>query len=116
MKVYLGVLLAKDDLKEAIHWCQRASKLSPNLPKYAYTLAFYLDQNGEVNKAIKILRQKIGQRSAYSPYYMLLGDIYEKQGKSKEALNVYRQALTIDNLTESEQLLFSERMRVVSSQ
>jgi len=51
----LCVITAKDRISEAVTWCRKASELRPQEPKYAYTLAFYLNQKGEKDAAVKTL-------------------------------------------------------------
>ena len=60
----LSILLAKDRLKEAIEWSQKAYQLRPD-PRYGYTLAFYLQQDGKSDRAVKVLREVIGLAPAY---------------------------------------------------
>ena len=42
----LGVMLGEKNLDEAIAWCRKAHELRPADPKYAHTLAFYQQQEG----------------------------------------------------------------------
>jgi predicted Zn-dependent protease len=53
----LCILTAKDRLGEAVTWCRRASGLRPQEPRYAYTLAFYLNQEGNRGEAVRILKE-----------------------------------------------------------
>lgn len=111
----LGVILAKDRIDEAIEWCRKASELSPNEPKYSYTLAFYLRQKGDVDGAIRMLQQMIEQKTAYTEAYILLGQIYEEQKKTGDAIAVYRKALENEKLPERERYRFAARIRALSS-
>jgi tetratricopeptide (TPR) repeat protein len=49
----LCIIKAKDRLNEAVTWCRKASDLRPQEPKYAYTLAFYLNQKGDRDEAAR---------------------------------------------------------------
>jgi tetratricopeptide (TPR) repeat protein len=93
----LSVILSKDRLKEATEWGQKAYQLRPD-PRYGYTLAFYLQQNGDADRSVKVLREVMGKAPAYGDAYLLMGDIYEKQGKKKEAGAIYREALGKEGL------------------
>ena len=42
----LCVLTSKDRIDEAVNWCRKAADLRPQEPRYAFTLAFYLDAEG----------------------------------------------------------------------
>jgi len=111
----LSVILAKNRIDEAIEWCRKASELSPNEPKYSYTLAFYLRQKGDVDGAIRTLQQMIKQKAAYTETYALLGQIYEEQRKTGDAIAVYRKALENEKLPERERYRFAARIRALSS-
>ena len=43
----LCVITAKDRINEAVTYCKKAAELRPQEPRYAYTLAFYLNQKGD---------------------------------------------------------------------
>ncbi len=49
----LCIITAKDRIGEAVTWCRKASDLRPQEPKYAYTLAFYLNQKGDKDEAVR---------------------------------------------------------------
>ncbi|MBE0598937.1 MAG: tetratricopeptide repeat protein, partial [Desulfuromonadales bacterium] len=57
----LCIITAKDRIGEAVTWCRRASELRPQEPKYAYTLAFYLNRQGDKDAAVKTLNELLGQ-------------------------------------------------------
>jgi tetratricopeptide (TPR) repeat protein len=94
----LGVLCGKARIDEAVQWCRKAYDLQPDNAKYAHTLAFFLREKGELDRAIEILRDLIGRQTPELDAYLLLGDIYEGKGDKREAAAVYRQALTIPGL------------------
>ena len=89
----LGVIVAKKNLDEALLWCRKAHELRPDDPKYAHTLAFYQREKGDTQGAIQLLREVIRRQPAYLDAYLLLADVYEGQGDSKTAAQVYREAL-----------------------
>jgi tetratricopeptide (TPR) repeat protein len=111
----LGVLLGIDHIDEAIQWCRKANELRPNDPRYGYTLAYYLSQRGAVGEATLILRQWVEQQPAYGSFYMLLGEIYEQQGRVDDALSVYRKALSNEKISGPERLQLTEKIRELSS-
>jgi len=97
----LGVLCGNTKPDEAVAWCRRAYDLEPASAKYAYTLAFFLRNHGNVDQAIETLRGFIArEKSAQSAWDVLtlLGDLYESQGKKAEAAAVYRRALAVPGL------------------
>ena len=49
----LGVLCGKARIDEAMRWCRKACELQPENAKYAQTLAFFLREKGELDRARK---------------------------------------------------------------
>ncbi len=94
----LAIILANNNIDEAIEWCQKAQQLRPNEPKYAYTLAFYQRQKGNIGSAIELLQQIIRREPLYWDSYLLLGELYEGRRDFPKALAVYRQALKMEQL------------------
>jgi tetratricopeptide (TPR) repeat protein len=71
----LGVITSKDRINEAVTWCRKASDLRPQEPRYAYTLAFYLDRKGERAEAVGILEGLLQKHPQYKDAEMLLREI-----------------------------------------
>ena len=55
------------------------------------------------------------QPQVESRVYVLLGGIYEQQGKRADAIAVYRLAAANANLPESDRAQFSARVRAIAS-
>jgi len=89
----LAVLVAKEQPAEALELSRKAAELRPEEPKYAFTLAYYQAQNRDVAGAAKTLEDLVQRHPAYGDAYLLLGEIYEKQGKTPEARGLYQRAL-----------------------
>lgn len=104
----LGILISNTKPDEAINLCRQAYDLSTN-PKYAFTLAFYLRQNKEMNEAVEILKRLILQQPRYIDAYMLLGEIYETTETFDKAAGLYRQALSQDGLSAKNRYYFEAR-------
>ncbi|HET6363505.1 MAG TPA: tetratricopeptide repeat protein, partial [Nitrospirota bacterium] len=75
----LCIITAKDRINEAVTWCRNASDLRPQEPKYAFTLAYYLNQKGEKAEAVRILNALVEKYPGYKDAEMLLRDISEKE-------------------------------------
>jgi predicted Zn-dependent protease len=97
----LCVITSKDRINEAVAYCKKAAGLRPQEPKYAYTLAFYQLQKGDERDAVKTLEGLIEKQPAYADSYLLLGGIYEKQGKKKEAEKVYSNGLAAEGIPDA---------------
>jgi tetratricopeptide (TPR) repeat protein len=75
----LCVVTSKDRINEAVTWCRKAAELRPQDPKYAYTLAFYLNQKGDREEAVRTLRAIIEKYPGYKDAEMLLKEISKKE-------------------------------------
>jgi Tfp pilus assembly protein PilF len=89
----LGVLMSEESVDDAIEWLNKAYQLRPDMAKYGYTLAFYSYRKGDAAGAVDTLEKVVDRSPAHPDSYMLLGKIYEEQGKIKEAAATYTKAL-----------------------
>ena len=71
----LCIITAKDHIDEAVAWCRKASELRPQEAKYAYTLAFYLNQQGDKDAAVKTLQALLAQHPQHRDAERLLKEI-----------------------------------------
>ncbi len=109
----LCILLSKNHLDEAIGYCRKAVEIQPARPRYAYTLGFYQQQNGDFEGAAKILERLLGTYPAYADAYLLLGVIYEKQGKPAKAVETYNQGLSAKDIPERYRIQMKLRMEAL---
>jgi Tfp pilus assembly protein PilF len=109
----LGLLIIKERPDEGLSYCRKAHELSPNDPKYSYTLAFYQAQKGDRKGAIKTLRDTVKRHPAYVDAVLLLGQIYEKDGKKESAKEVYRKALSSGQLSERDSLRIKMKLQAL---
>ena len=107
----LGVLLAKDHPQESLEWCRKAAALRPQETHYGYTLGFFLNQQGKVDEAIRVLEETIRQPSPSPDAFALLGEIYLRQGRRAEAAAVYRRATADGRLPAADRAEFDLRVR-----
>ncbi len=75
----LCIITSKDRINDAVAWCRKATELSPQNPEYSYTLAFYLNQQGERDQAVNLLKAIIEKHPAYRDAVMLLGEISQTE-------------------------------------
>jgi Tfp pilus assembly protein PilF len=59
------------------------------------------------------LRKIVDGNQPYSPAYVMLGTIYEKQGKTVEAKKVYRKAADNKELPEPDRAQFRNRLQTM---
>jgi tetratricopeptide (TPR) repeat protein len=110
----LCVILSESKPDEAIGWCRKASEASPSNPKFAYSLAFYERKYGYTDAAIKTLRNLIARNPDYPDAYVLLGEIYERQGRVNEARTVYQQALWNPEIPAQSRTYIEQKIRALS--
>ena len=106
----LCVILSKDRIDEAMDFCRKAAELRPDVPRYAFTLAFYQQQKGDLADAARVLDGIITRHPAYADAYVLLGGIYEKQGKRAEAEKVYNKGLAAEGIPDQYKLRMKVRL------
>ncbi len=111
----LCVVTSKDRIDEALKWCRKAADLRPEDPRYGYTYAFFLDQKGETAKAIPVLRKIVARNQPYPPAYVMLGSIYEKEGKIDEAKKVYKKAANNADLPEPNRADFRKKLQAMGN-
>ena len=104
----LAVVVSRDRLDEAVTWIRRASKLDPVSPKYAYTWAFYLAQQGDKRAAITVLRRALDGKAASADSYALLGSLLKQTGRTAEAEALFRRAATDARLGTTERARFAK--------
>ena len=108
----LGVLLGKDHPSESLKMLRKAYEISPN-PKYGYTLAYFESHVGNSAEAVFILRKVITTKPAMADPYLLLGKIYESDGKRMDAARVYEEAADNENLARNERSLFGRKSKLM---
>jgi tetratricopeptide (TPR) repeat protein len=109
----LCVLLSKDRLDEAVTLCRKAADLRPAEARYAYTLAFFEQQKGDTDSAIKTLDALIARQPAHFDAYLLLAGIYEKSGKKEDAEKVYNKALALEGAPENFRNLLRAKLQAL---
>jgi tetratricopeptide (TPR) repeat protein len=77
----LCIITSKDRITEAVNWCRQAAGLRPQDPRYAFTLAFYLNQKGDRDEAVRTLQTIIEKYPGYKDARMLLEEISRREAK-----------------------------------
>jgi len=106
----LGVLLSNDRPREALELLRKAYTLRPNDDTYAYTFAYYLNENGRATEAIRVLQILISRHPSYGDAYVLLGAIHELRGQISKARAIYRQALANEQLSAEDRTTIEARL------
>ncbi len=109
----LAVISAQNDLMAALRYSNHAYMVEPDNPKYGYTYAFYTFQSGNRNLAASTLRKVIKSNPYYLDAYLFLASIYEESGNMTAAINVYEQAIKLENLPEDYQQNIRMRLNML---
>jgi Tfp pilus assembly protein PilF len=109
----LGLLIFKERPDEGLSYCRKAYELSPNNPKYGYTLAFYQAQKGNRKEAVKILRDTVKRHPGYVDAALLLGEIYQQEGRTGDAKEVYAKALSGGELSDQDARRLSMKLQAL---
>jgi len=94
----LCILTAKDRPAEALSWCRKAVALNPQESKYAFTLAFYQKNQGDLRAAAATLKDLLARQPEFVDGHLLLADIYLKQEDRPQAETLLRQVLKREDL------------------
>jgi Tfp pilus assembly protein PilF len=112
----LCILTATDRPQEALSWCRKAAALNPQEPKYAYTLAFYQKEQGDLRGATATLQDLVTKRPGFADGHILLAEVYVQQGDRLQAEAVLRQALQVESLSPRDRARVNAALQRFSSQ
>ncbi len=98
----LSVITAPHDLNAALNYAELATKASPDEPKYAYTLAYYQMENNNKTQAILTLKTLLDKNPLYYTAVSYLADIYIRDGKKQDAVNLYQKTLKAEGISEQD--------------
>lgn len=102
----LSIIVSSRDLKESCKLSKQAMDASPEDPKFAYTHAYFLNQDKQKAAAISQLEKTVKAFPGHLSSVFLLGSIYIENGNKSKAIELYSRTMnqTGDNLQVKEQL------------
>ena len=86
----LAVLVGEKRLSEAIPLARKAATLRPEVPRYAWTLAFFQARSGDLRGATETLEALLRTHPEHGEAYGLLAEVYARQGRHADAAAVAR--------------------------
>ena len=98
----LSVIVSQRNVDEAIEYASVAAEARPDEPKYAYTLAYYQLQNNQKAAAEKTLKKLVKDHPLYLNAVSFLADIYMKDGRTNQAIELYENTLKQEGLPQAE--------------
>jgi len=104
----LSVIVAqKGDLQSAVKYAEAA------YPNYGYTLAYYQMQNGEKAKAKNTLHEIIKESPEFLTATSFLADIYLREGNKNMALELYKNALKVEGISEQDKAALQQSISLL---
>ncbi|MFN8615029.1 MAG: tetratricopeptide repeat protein [Vampirovibrionales bacterium] len=82
------------NIKQACQAYHEAQALSPTHPQVLYGVSLCYQQSN-VGKAVATLTQLVGLYPNYGPAWLLLGELYEQQGRQADAIEAYRRYVSL---------------------
>lgn len=71
---------------------------NPDNPKYGYTYAFFLNQDGQTVQATGELKIILKIDPGYIDAIFLLGNIYEESGAIQKAVSIYKESIKLESV------------------
>ena len=88
----LGVLLARDNRPEGLKWLEKAALAMPENWDYTSSYLYFLEKAGRGDEAESVLLRILGKSRASAQACFLLAGRYEREGRTDEALQIFRKA------------------------
>ncbi|SHK00782.1 Tetratricopeptide repeat-containing protein [Tangfeifania diversioriginum] len=111
----LSVIVSQRSVEEAIEFASVAAKARPDEPKYAYTLAYYQLQNDQKVAAEKTLGNLLERHPIYLNAVSFLADIYMKDGRTNQAIQLYKKTLKQEGLPQAEKQALQQALNALQN-
>ncbi len=111
----LCILSAKDRPQEALSWCRKAVELSPQEPKYVYTLAYYQKEQGDLEAAAATLADFLARQPGFADGALLLAGIHLQRGERAQAEAVLRRTHGAEGLSPRDRARVAAMLQKVSA-
>ncbi len=89
----LSVIVSSKDMAVACKLSKQAMDATPDDPKFAYTYAYFLNQNKQAAAAISQLEKTIKKFPDHLQSVFLLGNIYVEKGQKGKAIELYKKTI-----------------------
>jgi tetratricopeptide (TPR) repeat protein len=109
----LSVIVSQRSIVEAVRYADIAAKARPEEPKYAYTLAYYQLENNQKAKAEKTLKKIIEEYPLYLNAVRFLGDIYLRDGRMKQAEELYEKVLETKGISGNDKRALQQELNTI---
>ena len=111
----LCVLMMERRDATGLDYCRKSIQSAPTNEKYAFSLAFYLDQAGKTADALQFLKTFVARQRAGLETRLLLADLYLKTGRHEEALSIYQQAAALQGVPPEQRNFIERRLRLLQA-
>jgi tetratricopeptide (TPR) repeat protein len=109
----LSVIVSQRSVDEAVEFATIAAEARPDEPKYAYTLAYYQLQNNQKAAAEKTLENLLEEHPLYLNAVSFLADIYMKDGRTNQAIQLYEKTLKQEGLPQAEKQAIQQALNAL---
>lgn len=110
----LGLLLHQKNPNQAMALILKAYETSPN-PRYAFTLAYYMNQAGNPAAAEKMLAHSLRQWPWHADFYLLLADMHLADKQDDKARKVLEAALAGGHLAPMDRRRLAGKLKSLKS-
>ncbi|MCL3779719.1 hypothetical protein EMN47_04865 [Prolixibacteraceae bacterium JC049] len=94
----LAVMYAQTDLNLALNYSKKAWELAADNVRYGYTYAFYLQQNNQIDAAIKTLKKVLATEPNYGDAYQMIASLYQRKKDTAGMKQFFRKCLKRNNI------------------
>ena len=109
----LSVIVSQRSVDEAVEFATIAAEARPDEPKYAYTLAYYQLQDNQKTAAEKTLENLLEEHPLYLNAVSFLADIYMKDGRTNQAIQLYEKTLKQEGLPQAEKQAMQQALNAL---
>ena len=106
------IMLERRDAS-GLAYCQQAVSQAPGNEKFAFSLAFYLDQTGNSGRACRLLEAFRARYGCGLETSLLLADLYLKTGNERDALSIYQDAAARRDVPQEQRIFIEGRLRAL---
>jgi tetratricopeptide (TPR) repeat protein len=109
----LCVLMSERKDGGGIEYCRQAAKSDPSSDKYAFSLAYYLDQAGQTDAALRGLEPYCARHGGQLETRMLLAGLFAKKGRKKDAAGIYQATISNPELPADQRRFVEAKLRAL---
>ncbi|MBL7115203.1 MAG: ammonia-forming cytochrome c nitrite reductase subunit c552 [Kiritimatiellae bacterium] len=111
----LAVIVGADDPERAARLSRIAADSQPHNPRNAYTLAYYLIESNQGDRALAVLEKLVQEHPGYVDAWMLLIGRYRASGRKADAVTMLKRMAETDVLSEEVRMRARNQLKMIQS-